>query len=325
MAGNWGSETGSKNYCMNLRDDRPGWKEYRSGSMLPMVLIVLLFLSVALNIYQHYNHNADEVRYETRMDSVVTQRVNIERELGLTSTELDKYKGISTKLDSLVNEGNLKIAKQEEKIRDLARAQGNSAAMNQKLRKELEELKRLKDEYLERIDQLLTENDELRERTRKLDSTVAALNTQRSSLEKKVAVASVPRAGSIRITTLKKKNNGKYAETSLAKKTNRLNICFNLLENKITEPGEKTVYIRIVTPDDKVIGNRSTGSSSFMEAETNKELLYTIRKVINYNNLEQEVCTFYEEDESMRLPAGQYLTEVYIDGYLVSSYSFTLR
>jgi TolA-binding protein len=310
---------------MELHDNNPGWKEYRRGSLLPAILILLLLGSIAMNIYQHYNHNADEVRYETRMDSVVTQRVNIEKELGLTSGELDKYKGISDNLDSIVNEGNKRIADQEEKIRELVKAQGNSTARNKKLEKELAELKRLKEEYLERIDQLLTENQELKDKTRKLDSTVTALTVQRRSLEKKIAAAAVPRTAEITVKSLKRRNNGKFAETSLAKKANRLNVCFYMLDGKISEPGEKTVFIRIITPDEKVIGNRSTGSNSFMEAETNKELLYTIRKTIDYNNERLEVCTGYEEEKGGQLPAGQYTVEVYIDGYLTSSAAFTLR
>jgi hypothetical protein len=310
---------------MNFRDDKPAWKEYRNGSMLPALLLVLLLASVAINIYQHYNHRSDEVTYETRMDSVVTQRVSIEKELGLTSTELNKYKGISEKLDSIVNEGNSRIALQEEKIRDLMRAQGSSAALNQKLMKELAELKRLRDEYLERIDQLLTENNDLREKTRKLDSTVAALNTERTTLEKKIAVASVPGTEYITTKSLKRRNNGKYAETSLARKTNRLNICFQVMPSRVAEQGEKTIYIRIITPDNKVIGSRSTGSNSFMEAETNEELLYTVRKVVSYSGQQQEVCAWYEEEGNEHFPAGQFTTEIYVDGYLTTSSQFTLR
>lgn len=309
---------------MSFRDDRPAWKEYRSGSILPAMLLVLLLASVGLNIYQHYNHRSDEVVFETRMDSVITQRVNIEKELSVTSTELNKYKGISEKLDSLVNEGNDRIAKQQEKVRDIMRQQGTSAAMNKKLREELDELKRLRDEYLERIDHLLTENYDLRERTRKLDSTVAALNTERTTLKKKIEVASVPKAEYIIVKSLKRRNSGKYAETSLARKTNRLNICFQLLPNRVAEPGEKTIYIRILTPDNKMIGNRAGGSNSFMEAETNEERLYTIRKVASYNSEQQEICTWYEDD-NMTFPTGQYTIEIYIDGYFTGSSTFTLR
>jgi uncharacterized protein YeeX (DUF496 family) len=311
---------------MEPRYTPPRWKEQENGNwMLPALLFVLLLISVGFNIYLYTTRDTMEVRYETRMDSVITQRVNIEKELSYTSTELDKYKGISEKLDSLVNEGNRRIELQEEKIREIMRQQGNSAAANKKLQEELAELKRLKEEYLERIDQLLTENNELREQTRKLDSTVAALNYQRASLEKKVTVASALKAEYVEVKPLKKRNNGKYLETSLARKTNRINICFNVLDNRTAEPGEKTIYVRVIAPDDKVIGNRSMGSSSFMTAETNEELLYTMRKVISYDRNRQEVCTFYEEEEDKQFAAGLYTIEIYVDGYLAASTNYTLR
>jgi predicted nuclease with TOPRIM domain len=224
-----------------------------------------------------------------------------------------------------VDEGNARIGEQEEKIRQLLKESGNSAAANKKLRAELQELKRLRDEYLERIDKLLTENTELRERTRTLDSTVAALKTQRGTLEAKVSIASIPRAEYMNVTALKKRNNGRYSETSLARRTNRIDLCFQLLANRAAEPGEKAVYIRIISPDEKVLGNRSTGSSSFMEAETNEELLYTARKEIDYRYANQEVCLFYEEEEDKTFVPGQYVAEVYVDGYLSGKGVFTLR
>lgn len=310
---------------MDNRYDPRAWKGDGTW-MLPALLLVLLIASVILNIYQYRSHNRTEVRAEMRMDSVITQRVNIEKELSLTSSELDKYKGISAKLDSVVTEGQGRISQQEEKIRNLMRVQGSNTAMTEKLRKELEELKRLKEEYLERIDLLLTENNELREKTRKLDSTVAALNVQRNTLEKRISAASALRAESPEITSLRKKNNGRYSETSLARRTNRLDICFYLPDNRAAEPGERSVYVRILSPENKVIGNRSMGSSSFMTPETNEELLYTVRKVINYNNERQQVCTFYEEEEEAKsFPPGQYSIEIYVEGYLASTTNYTLR
>lgn len=293
--------------------------------MLPALLVLLLIASVILNIYQYRTHNRMEVRSEMRMDSVITQRVNIEKELSITSSELDKYKGISAKLDSVVTEGQGRISQQEEKIRNMMRVQGSNSAMTEKLRRELEELKRLKEEYLERIDNLLTENNELREKTRKLDSTVAALSVQRTTLEKRISAASALKAESPEVTSLRRKNNGRYSETALARRTNRLDICFYLPDNRAAEPGERSVYVRILSPENKVIGNRSMGSSSFMTPGTNEELLYTVRKVIDYNNKRQQVCTFYEEEEAKSFPPGQYSIEIYVDGYLASTTSYTLR
>ncbi len=48
-----------------------------------------------------------------------------------------------------------------------------------------------------------------------------------------------------------KRAGKKEAETTKARKTEKIKVSFTLGENKIAKTGEKTVYIRIMTPDGK--------------------------------------------------------------------------
>ena len=55
--------------------------------------IILLAISVILNIYQWRNHATTINSYEQKVDTLVVERVNVEKELSDTKTELNKYQG----------------------------------------------------------------------------------------------------------------------------------------------------------------------------------------------------------------------------------------
>src|SRR5437868_11843311 len=92
-------------------------EEPRKGNNI--LIIILLALSVILNVYQWRNHSTTITSFEQKVDTLVVERVNVEKELSDTKTELEKYRGISSNLDSLLNEANAKIEVEEKKLKSL--------------------------------------------------------------------------------------------------------------------------------------------------------------------------------------------------------------
>lgn len=294
-----------------------------SNKGILIALIVLLVGSLGFNIYQYSSSKEAETIYVTRIDSLTTTNQDLGRTLGTTASELDKYKGISAKLDTMVNQAKAEIGEKEREIAELQkRAKTDKGAMAS-LRKKIAELEALKEQYLEKIDQLLIENQELKTRNTALDSQVASLNTVKGQLEQKVTTGSQLRAEYVKVKTFKRRNNDKYAETAMARKTNKIETCLTVLDNKIAQSGEKTVYLRIVSPDGKVIGNKAAGSESF-KTPAGEEVMYTKSTTVDYQNAKKDICLAYEEDERI-FAAGKYTIEVYIDGSLVQSTEHTLR
>ena len=285
------------------------------------LLIVLLIASLGLNAYLFTSKNTMQDDYKVEKDSLITARVDVEKELTDTYTELNQYKGINSRLDSLLSEANGKVDEQKAKIDALIKREGNSKKLNKELQAELAELKKLRDQYLEKIDALLVENEQLKKDKNELTTTVESLT---KNLESTVTTASLLRAEYLKINSFKKRNNNKYTSTVMAKRTNKIDACFTILENKIAKSGSKTVYLRILEPGGKVIGNRSEGSSSFKLTGTNEDVLYTMSKTVDYTNDKQDVCIIWEEDDRTYAP-GSYMVEVYIEGSLSGVSSLTLR
>jgi len=283
--------------------------------------IILLLLSVVLNIYQWRNHSTSVNMYEQKVDTLVVERVNVEKELSDARSELEKYRGISANLDSLLNEAQAKIDEQAKKIKSIGAREKNLNSLNAEMKKQLAELETVRDEYMGKIDSLLMVNKQLATEKEQLTGQNQALS---KNLENTVATASVLKSEYIKVQSFKRRGSGKYVETALAKRTHKLEVCFDILDNKITKQGEKTVYLKITEPGGKPIGNRSTGSSSF-NTSSGEEVMYATSATINYTGAKQNLCMNYEEQEDKKFAPGTYMIEVYIDGNLSGAGSYVLR
>jgi len=285
------------------------------------VWIILLLLSVALNAYQWFHSTNVVTSYEQKVDTLYVERTNIEKELTDARAELNKYWGINANLDSLLKEANAKMDEQEKEIHKIKGEEKNYASLNKKLQAQLKDLQTLRDDYLGRVDSLLTANKQLQSEKEELTGHVQNLT---KNLETTVSTASVLKSEYLTTKSYKRKGNGKYVESALAKRTHKLEVCFDILDNKIAKPGDKNVYLKITEPGGKPIGNKSTGSASFKTA-SGEDVMYAATTSINYTGAKQNVCLSYEEKEDKMFPPGTYLIEVYVDGNLSGASSYSLK
>jgi uncharacterized protein YeeX (DUF496 family) len=283
--------------------------------------VVLLAVSVLLNIYQWRKQSNTVTVYEQRVDTLVIERVNVEKELTETRGELNNYKGMNAQLDSLLADANNKVDAQDKRIKSLIKKEKSATELNAKLKGELNELRAMREEYLSKIDSLLVTNQMLKEEKEQLTTSVKSLT---KNLESTVSTASVLAAEYFKTTSYKKKAEGKYTTTALAKRTNKMEVCFDILDNKIAKAGEKNIYLRILTPDGKVMGERATGSGTFKKGGSGEEVMYSSASTIKYANTKQNVCLNYEEAERI-YPKGTYNVEIYVDGNMSGTTTFSLK
>ncbi len=286
-----------------------------------LLLIILLLLSVGFNIYQYSAKNTLVSENKNERDSLITARVDIEKELNETYSELNQYKGENARMDSLLSKANTDLQSYENKIASLLKSESNKDQLNKKLLEELKEIKKLRDQYLEKIDNLLAENVRLKKDNSDLNTKVEQIS---KDLQNTVNTASVLRVEYLNISSLKKKFNDKYAPTLLAKRTNKFDICFTVLENKIAKSGTRTVYLRLISPNGKVIGDRAQGSGSFTDTKSNSQMQFTLSKSLDYTNTNANICMTWESTGE-KYDVGIYTAEIYIDGLFSSSKTLELR
>ena len=235
-------------------------------------LTVVLIASIAINLYLVRGNSS------LTLDKSILQDKNTQiiQKFETAKKEIKKFKGLSVKLDEVVQDATKKLEEKEQKIRILLNDKKLKEAENKKL---LHEIDSIKEQYFDVIDSLLI----AQQLNKTLNNTIASLNNRIDDLSTQLGYASRLDIENLSVTPVRKTFAGLESQTALAKRTIKIKVCFNVLDNKVTDPGMKDFYIRILTPDAKVL-TYDEEPTTFMHPELKQKVIYTNVETINYKN-----------------------------------------
>lgn len=291
--------------------------ENKSGNKAVLILLALLLLaSLAGNFYLYKVRSSNEVVIEEKgvvIDSLVEARVSLETELNTTLLELESYKGRNAELDEKLNEQIAKLKDREGRIRSMIKDRKSNDKLIKQLRAELADFQKEKEQFLDKIDELTAENEQLK-------SEIVLKNITNDSLSSELKSAAALKIEYVKVRTAKIRYNGKEKETSLARRAEKMEVCFSIMDNKVAEVGERTVYARIMQPDGVVLGEQG----KFTIKDRGIETGYTGSETFNYDRTKKDFC-FDFTDEKYKFPEGTYLIDIFIDGELYTSGYYDLK
>jgi peptidoglycan hydrolase CwlO-like protein len=297
----------------------------KSNKSLVMILAVLLLGSIATNFFLYMKKEDVKTVMQEKIDTLYVNNNNLESDVKSKVAELQAFRGKNDSLNKVIDEGTAKINAMEGEINTLKKQAKGNAAKKKELDAKVAELNRLTEEYLERIDQLVTENNLLKKENEDLTTNLSKSNEEKTQLQSKVTTASVLKTEYVKVSPMKKKlMSDKMDVTSIAKKVIKFESCFSVMDNKIAPTGKKTVYMRIVAPDGKVVGSPTANSGKF-KAVTGEDTQYTVSKDIDYTGAKQDICLDYDEPNKGMFSPGNYTVELYVDGTLTSTQGVTLK
>jgi len=288
---------------------------------LVTILISLLVISLIGNIYLiNRSTTAESIATEkgVQVDSLNEVKKTLESDFQSMTYELDQFKGKNIQLDSLLEKANGDIESKKRKIDQLIRENKDIPL----IRRQLEEMKVLRDRYRIEIDQLIKENKDLKFQNINLTQEVDNLNKTTQDLSQKVEIASVLKAETMNVKTFREKGKGKLEETEKAKRVGKIQTVFVVAENKVAKPGTREIALRILKPDGYVLTDSNNGSGNFTK-EDGRSTEFSLRKNLEYANERAEVVFDWNQIEELK--AGLYISEVYIDGKLMGNYKFNLK
>lgn len=223
--------------------------------------------------------------------------------------------------DSLSNLLGQEQLKTQRLLEELRTVKSSNATEIRRLKKELATLRKVMIGYINQIDSLnrLTahQKEVIAEVTQKYNVAsrrIDNLSEEKKQLNKKVNLAAQLDATNISIFAANKRNK----KAKKVKDVVKFKIGFAIVKNITAETGERTLYIRITKPDNDVL----TKNPSDTFAYENRQLAYSIKKYIEYTGDEQDVTVYWDVDEY--LYAGTYRVDIFADGTLIGSQSFTL-
>ena len=278
-------------------------------------LLILLLIGVTILLISEKQTNKELVM-EFNLD-----KEDLENQYTDFARQYDELK-LTVSNDSLSVLLEQEQLKTQRLLEELRTVKSSNATEIRRLKKELTSLRKVMIGYINQIDSLNRLTAQQKEIIADVTQKYNAASRQISNLseEKKNLTKTVTLAAQLDATNISVQPTNKRGKT--AKKVKdivKFKINFSIVKNITAETGERTLYIRITKPDNDVL----TKSPSNTFPYENRELVYSIKKYIEYNGEEQTVTVYWDVEEY--LYAGTYRVDIFTDGTLIGSQTFNLN
>ena len=286
----------------------------KKDKVLVVIIVCLAIILIALFIFFMIERNENKAH----IAAIHQEKELLEQEL----TELShNYDDLKTNNDTL----NAKLLGEQEKIAQLLdqmkKFRDNSYAEINRYKREIGTLKNVLRSYVVQIDslnqlnqKLAQENTEVRKQMNWVRERNQKLENQQKDMKEVIARASALRAENFVVYPVNKKDK----ETNW-KKCFNLKAEFAISKNITTERGQRTIYLRLKRPDDKVI---AFSDKSFFKYE-NVSLTYSAKREITYEGERLEMAIYWPNDGS--LIKGKYTAELFCDNEIIGTTEFFLK
>ena len=228
------------------------------------LLIAAIILGVMLTDSRKQNVEMQEL--------FALEKEELENEYSSFATQYDELQ-IRITNDSLQDKLEQEKLKTQQLLEELRQTKATDAAEITRLKKELKTVRAVLKSYVVQIDSLNRLSEELQKENKRVKARyseasrkIDKIEEEKENLTKKVSLASQLDAIGISFIPLKK--NGKEAKK--IKDAKKIAIGFTIAKNITTETGEKTIYVRILKPDEDVLAKNAGDLFTY----ENKELKY---------------------------------------------------
>lgn len=284
--------------------------------------IVAIIALLATNVYFYVKYKSSGEKLYTLTLQKEKLQIEIDRiEAELDNIDRQNIQGLPQ--DVIVQQqkarqiiADLRAALEENNVSDsqiqLANTQLETLKIDvSKLLGEVSDL-RLQNEMLKK------ENVELQGTVKETSSKVQQLASDNSVLNEKVLIASSLKVSNIAVNGVETKKNGTLEIENRAKRADKLQIKFTIVDNPLARKGRKEVFARIIDPQ----GNLIAASNAVFYVHGDK-LQYTFKENINFTNNGEEYQFLW--NDTSKLKKGAYTVLLYADDAIMGRSSVVLK
>ena len=283
------------------------------GLIILLLAAGIIFLAISL-------HKKDVVVTEMA-EQFELEKESLTDEYSQLTLQYEGY-GLRIGNDSLANLLDAERYKVQRLLEELKITKATDAKRIVQLRKELESLRGIMKHYVAQIDslnimntELKAENKVVKQRFHEAQENVMTLSEEKKALTEKVTLASILDAKNIVVETLTEKGR----KATRINKTTQLKFSFTIGKNISAPTGEKYIYLRIMQPDETPLVKKNDNVFLFEGQYIN----YSSRRPIEYGGEEVPVIIYWDVEEYLH--PGTYRVDIFADGYIIGSKTFTLK
>lgn len=290
-----------------------------------ITLVVLLLTSKQENeVLQQAKQKVEEEKAlsEAELEKMFIDKEILEDEYADLAAQFDGFQNIEIHNDSLISE----LARERQRVQDLLEelriTKATDSRRIEELRKELATLRTIMVSYVNQIDSLDRTNKLLQEENIQVKQQYEEKARQAEKLEQERAqlVEVVTRASMLELSDFEVvKLNHRDRKTTFFSQIQKLEFKFNIARNITTEPGTKTMYLRITSPNGEVMQKTEDDVFPF----ENQDIAYSVAKEFEYEGESVSIAMYWSVEEI--LEKGIYNADFFVDGQLIGSFPFTLK
>lgn len=286
--------------------------------------VALLVIVIALSVWQvaSLKHDVAQAQLDNEQLQLTNDQLQLSNEFAAINSQFAQYEDQAHMManDTILAKYTAAKNKVEQLMQELKSEKRKSAAQIKKLKDEISTLRGLLRHYVAMVDSLGRENAELRDENsrvrnenRQISSRLNEANRVNETLSERMTLAEKLNVTGLQLTPIKK--NGKTEKN--VTKANQLKVTFTIPQNNSTPVGNKTIYLRITSPEGTLLGG---GGSFKFEGGS---VPCSARKEIEYTGEEMSGVTIYW-DVNTALTPGDYTVELFADNFRLISKHFTL-
>ena len=302
----------------NIQTEQQG-KKHSTLLIIIGVVVALIAIAAAVLTYHHFytkpllqeNEDLKELA-ELEKQEMETQYRDFDLQYEMLQSQLSN--------DSLIAQIENERRHTQQLLEELERTKATDAAEIKRLKAEIASLREVLRSYIMQVDSLNRINQSLHEENTQIKEQISVANTQitnlsteRNQLKDKVNIAAQLDATGFWVTPKDKKSK----EAKKVKDVKKLAFGFTIVKNVTAQNGQRTLYARILKPDNSVMGNKGTFPYE------NTTLEYTEKKYIDYTGEEEKITMYTDVTEF--LEAGTYKLFLFCDKQMIGQTSFTLK
>ena len=288
------------------------------------IIIILSAVVLILGIFLIYNYKKTKEK-EAEMAEMVEmmnfEKEQLEKDYSDLALEYDTY---SSKIsnDSLVQLLQKEKMKVQQLLEELKITKATNAKRIAELKNELTVLRAVMANYVHQIDSLnaankllRTENIKVKQKYEQVNETVKQLAKEKETMKEVITRASMLEITNFSMTPLDSKNR----KTQRYSKITTLQFNYTISKNPTTQPGNKTLYLRITQPDEEVL----IKSPDDLFPYEDKQIAYSVKKDFEYSGEAISDVIYWKVDRVLQI--GTYRADFFVDGFRIGSFTFEIE
>lgn len=290
-----------------------GKEKIIAGSLTVLLLAAVVTGSIFFKSNVSLKSNLSESKL--RAESLLSEKLALDKEIVQFKDAMEALKGKNEQTDKILTETQKKLAEKERAYATVAKE--NAQVKN--LKKQMAEVKEMKDNLMKQVDALNAQNNTLLAENKKLQSSVLALQEEKSGLLKQLEMAkteSLTKPDNFLVETYK--NAKKDRLTFKSKRTKKIDVLFDMPQEY-----SSGISFNITTPDGKVITEKDKSLSWKFINDSDKNLTASINPFAGDLTVSTQVKLTYTPTEKMK--PGEYKIGILKQGQKIGNCRVRLK